>query len=79
MINSAQTELKQVKRVQFSWQKGGKSRKGVRIGNTLEFRGELLGLEQIHRDLLEIDLVHPAHSVLAIMKKIKQREIKGTR
>uniref|UniRef100_A0A0A8Z1N6 Uncharacterized protein n=1 Tax=Arundo donax TaxID=35708 RepID=A0A0A8Z1N6_ARUDO len=25
-----------------------------------EFRGEVLGLEQIHRDLLEIDLVHPA-------------------
>ena len=37
----------------------GSVRKGSEDG-TFKFGGEVLRLEQIHRDLLEIDLVHPA-------------------
>lgn len=43
---------------------------------TLEFRGQVLALEQIHRDLLEIDPVHSATN--AASKKISRfRTIQG--
>jgi len=41
-------------------EKGKRIESGGSGDGTSEFGGEVLRLEQIHRDLLEIDLIHPA-------------------